>query len=90
MSPRRNRRTPGMDREIGRGAFSGPQWTEDEPGGEWIVRPVAGAEKTYRCPGCDHEIFPGVGHVVAWPVGGADERRHWHRPCWDRRRRQAG
>jgi hypothetical protein len=54
--------------------------------GEWVVRPVAGANaaKEYRCPGCDHEIKPGTPHVVAWPAEDADERRHWHTPCWRR------
>jgi hypothetical protein len=42
------------------------------------------AIKTYRCPGCDHEIGPGVGHVVVVPRDAVDERRHWHRACWDR------
>jgi hypothetical protein len=64
--------------------------------GEWVVRPVtgAGATKPYRCPGCDHEIRPGMPHVVAWPAdapgpdGGLEHRRHWHRPCWDARDRR--
>jgi hypothetical protein len=55
---------------------------------EWEVRPVAGAHavKEYRCPGCDHEIKPGVPHVVAWRTDDTDNRRHWHTPCWRRRR----
>jgi hypothetical protein len=58
--------------------------------GEWFVRPIAegAAVKTYRCPGCDHEIGPGVAHVVVWPTddfGGAAQRRHWHASCWTRR-----
>lgn len=40
------------------------------------------AVKTYRCPGCDHEILPGVGHEVVVPVEAPDARRHWHTPCW--------
>lgn len=43
------------------------------------------AVKAYRCPGCDHEILPGTGHVVAVPRLAPEDRRHWHRPCWDRR-----
>ena len=66
---------------------------EEGPDGEWAVRTVAGAAATkpYRCPGCDQEIPPGVGHVVAWPLdgGGAEDRRHWHRPCWQARLRRA-
>ncbi|HEX4359393.1 MAG TPA: hypothetical protein VH141_17815 [Pseudonocardia sp.] len=44
--------------------------TESAADGDWLVRTVPGAQgrKTYRCPGCDHEIPPGVGHVVAWPA----------------------
>lgn len=45
------------------------------------------ATKTYRCPGCDHEIRPGEGHEVVVPVHEPDLRRHWHTPCWARRRR---
>jgi hypothetical protein len=65
--------------------------TEAAPDGDWVVRTVSGeaAAKTYRCPGCDHEIAAGTPHVVAWRVGEESNRRHWHRPCWiarDRRR----
>lgn len=54
----------------------------------WQVRVVQPyqALKQYRCPGCDHEIQPRTLHVVAWPDGAADDRRHWHRPCWERYR----
>ncbi|HVL32618.1 MAG TPA: ATP/GTP-binding protein [Actinomycetota bacterium] len=48
-----------------------------------LIQPVK-AVKTYRCPGCNQEIRPGVGHVVAWRDGGEDDRRHWHTPCWKR------
>ena len=41
------------------------------------------ATKPYRCPGCDHLIPPGTGHVVVVPAD-ARERRHWHRSCWER------
>jgi hypothetical protein len=50
---------------------------------------AARATKTYRCPGCDHEIKPGTAHVVVWPAGlgesAVDERRHWHTSCWTNR-----
>lgn len=46
------------------------------------------ARKEYLCPGCLHEIRSGTGHVVAIPIQGPDLRRHWHKPCWERRRRQ--
>ncbi|MHA3020185.1 hypothetical protein ACXPWS_07915 [Mycobacterium sp. BMJ-28] len=62
-------------------------------GYDYHVRPVAGAraEKTYRCPGCDHEIKPGTAHVLVWPADGADmdDRRHWHSPCWTNRGNRA-
>nr|WP_238429362.1 hypothetical protein [Frankia nepalensis] len=57
-------------------------------GEEWAQRAVTGAAsaKAYRCPGCDHEIPPGTPHMVVWPNGSMDHRRHWHTPCWSRRR----
>lgn len=60
---------------------------EDDDDGTWAVRTILGSRalKTYRCPGCDHEIVPGTPHLVAWsvddPLGGED-RRHWHTGCW--------
>jgi hypothetical protein len=64
---------------------------EEHADGTWVVRSITGAAstKTYRCPGCDHEIVPATPHVVAWrDERGSDERRHWHTPCWDARRRR--
>jgi hypothetical protein len=46
------------------------------------------ATKQYRCPGCDHEIGVGVGHVVAVPREAPDLRRHWHHACWRMRERR--
>ncbi len=46
------------------------------------------AAKTYLCPGCDQEIPPGLGHVVAVPPEHPEDRRHWHRSCWERRSRR--
>src|ERR1700754_300471 len=60
-------------------------------GFEYEVRPIAAARaaKTYRCPGCDHEIRSGTAHLVVWPADlgeqAVDERRHWHTPCWAHR-----
>ncbi|MCV7339432.1 hypothetical protein [Mycobacterium haemophilum] len=64
-------------------------------GHDYEVLPIAaaGAVKTYRCPGCDHEIRSGTAHVVVWPADsrqaggspGVDDRRHWHTPCWAHR-----
>jgi hypothetical protein len=90
-TPRRNRpgtegarRGPGTDP-----AAAGPEQIESWPDGDWVVRLVPGAAsaKSYRCPGCDQEIPAGTPHLVAWPSlsPGPSERRHWHRPCWDRR-----
>jgi hypothetical protein len=61
--------------------------------GQWSVRHIstAGAVKTYRCPGCDHEIGAGVAHVVVWPAderGDLADRRHWHTSCWSARDRR--
>ncbi|OBH05387.1 hypothetical protein A5696_25260 [Mycobacterium sp. E2699] len=68
-----------------------PCRVETGPDGyEYEVRPVAAARavKTYRCPGCDHEIPSGTAHLVVWPTEspqGTDDRRHWHTPCWANR-----
>jgi hypothetical protein len=70
----------------------GPERIESGPDGDWVVRAMPGdaTVKTYRCPGCDQEIQPGTAHLVVWPAytPGPAERRHWHRPCWDRRLRR--
>ncbi|HEX2301477.1 MAG TPA: hypothetical protein VHH34_23750 [Pseudonocardiaceae bacterium] len=73
-------------------ALDGLGWATSEhgPDGEWLVRTVPGARtlKSYRCPGCDHEIRPGTAHVVSWPAGESSaERRHWHAGCWSARDR---
>ncbi|MFL6076490.1 MAG: hypothetical protein ACJ73S_24110 [Mycobacteriales bacterium] len=91
MSPRRHRRRRDEPRTSG----AGPAGERVEPwrDGDWVVREVTGASSTkvYRCPGCDHEIRPATPHVVAWPVDGEalEDRRHWHRPCWNARNRRA-
>ncbi|MGZ7496443.1 hypothetical protein ACXM2N_05010 [Corynebacterium sp. ZY180755] len=65
----------------------GPSWT----GGEiYLYRHMGShaAVKFYTCPGCNQNIPPGIAHIVAWPRDygrGAEDRRHWHRPCWDHR-----
>lgn len=100
MSPRRNRPSPrraagpaGKHSADEHGErYGGFQRTESWQGDEWSVRHVAGASaagKTYRCPGCDQEIGSGVPHVVAWPDhAGVDERRHWHKSCWNAKDRR--
>ncbi len=90
MSPRRIRR----ERSGPPAPVPGPERVQSWPDGDWVVRqqPGAGTTKTYRCPGCDQEITPGTPHVVAWPADGInvgiDERRHWHRACWQNRLRR--
>lgn len=76
------------------------QRVETGPDGHpYEVRPIAAARavKTYRCPGCDHEIRSGTAHVVVWPADirrdasqtGVEDRRHWHTPCWANRANRA-
>jgi hypothetical protein len=48
------------------------------------------AEKSYRCPGCDHEIRPGEGHKVVIPLSAPQDRRHWHTGCWHGEQRKQG
>ncbi|HWM39274.1 MAG TPA: ATP/GTP-binding protein [Streptomyces sp.] len=101
MSPRRNRPRGGAAKPSVSGSAAGGR--DDEPGmryglerteewrgEEWAVRQVGGsAGKQYRCPGCDQEIPVGVPHVVAWPrMGDVDDRRHWHKACWNARDRR--
>jgi len=92
---RRNRRRPDDVPELrGPGSY-GLRSLETHQDGEWVVQKITGASatKTYRCPGCDHEIRPATPHVVAWQAGlsvndGLDDRRHWHTPCWNARSRR--
>jgi hypothetical protein len=73
---------------------SGDDETLAPPAGErvedgYVVRSVTGASgKAYRCPGCDQEIRPATPHVVTWPEGSPDDRRHWHTACWSARDRR--
>ncbi len=50
----------------------------------WVVRRVTtlAARKPYQCPSCGNEIAEGQQHVVAWPEGEEDTRRHFHIHCW--------
>lgn len=80
---RRNRRRADEARPLSAG-FASRQRV-----GDYIVQDVSGARatKVYICPGCNQQIQPGVPHLVVWADHlGADSRRHWHRPCWQRRR----
>ncbi|APT84566.1 hypothetical protein [Corynebacterium aquilae] len=65
----------------------GPSW---DFGQEYLVRRISSdrAQKFYVCPGCNQDIPPGIAHIVAWPrdgLRGAEDRRHWHNACWQRR-----
>lgn len=40
------------------------------------------AEKEYLCPDCGNMTEEGEPHVVVYPEGDPDLRRHWHRHCW--------
>lgn len=74
MSPRRNRTGDSADRSSATPAPMGSSLrrVESYRGEDWVVQTVAGSPgRYYRCPGCDQEIPPGVGHVVAWPDHGA-------------------
>ena len=89
--PRHNRRLDGPFEER-----TPPQILErhrdDWNGREYEVRTVTGtnATKAYRCPGCD-QLIRGGNHLVVWPVDDidAEDRRHWHRACWQARGRRA-
>lgn len=46
------------------------------------------ATKRYVCPGCNHDIEVGTGHMVVVPLDAPDLRRHWHQACWQHRARR--
>jgi len=91
VSPRRNHRrdddpAPLSADRARMGIDAVQAWSD----GDWVVRSATG-ERTYRCPGCEQEIRPGVPHVVAWPADGRGDladRRHWHTGCWRARDRR--
>lgn len=58
----------------------------------YVVRRVDGerATKEYVCPECGNAVPAGEGHVVVWPEGDPDLRRHWHRHCWRLEVRRSG
>lgn len=70
---------------IGAGA-----WRDDDGGAEVEVRRVQPyqAVKPYLCPGCGGTIPARAGHLVVVPLAAPDDRRHWHRSCWERRGRR--
>lgn len=91
---RKHRRAPGGGEPVG---MRRPSRRETGPLGDtasWylvVTVPPARADKVYRCPGCDHTVDRGIGHVVAWPEDDetGDWRRHWHSGCWDARARRS-
>jgi hypothetical protein len=60
-------------------------WDDETCTVRFIQAPAA--VKTYLCPGCHREIPPGTFHLVAVPGEDPDLRRHWHKGCWEKRRR---
>jgi hypothetical protein len=93
-SAARGKRAAGGANDAGSGlerARFGIDELQEAPDGAWHVRRISptNAAKTYTCPGCRHQIAPGVEHVVAWRADAwfgedraAAERRHWHAHCW--------
>ena len=53
----------------------------------FTVRSVGVSDKVFLCPGCSQDVVA-VPHVVAWPDGDPEQRRHWHTPCWTARGRR--
>jgi len=81
--PRRHRsareREPAQD-SVERPRGIAPEWAQMEGA---TVRANSGERaKTYRCPGCHHEIRAGTPHLVVIIDGDPEGRRHWHTPCW--------
>ena len=73
------------DDDVGSLRPSGGERVEDGH----VVRPLSGsAGRSYRCPGCDQELPGATPHVVVWPEGREDDRRHWHTACWTARGRR--
>jgi hypothetical protein len=91
--PRQNRRRVETDAPAARGASTLGQRVDEWRGEDYVVRGVTslGAAKTYRCPGCDQQVQAGQPHLVVWPVYDAEaqDRRHWHSPCWAARDRRS-
>jgi hypothetical protein len=78
LMPRKNRRAPDEVEPVRRPRSEAPTWALI-PGYE--VRHVSG-DRPYVCPGCDHQIRPGLWHLVVVPEDDPDSRRHWHTECW--------
>lgn len=80
----RERPAPGDAPERPKGVA--PDWAATEG---FTVRASTGEQgKTYRCPGCQQQIRPGLPHLVVMDEGDLGSRRHWHTPCWQREQRR--
>lgn len=84
--PSKHRRAP---RPLVTGLDASTRTTRE---GIYIVRtiPAHRALKLYMCPGCNTTIQLGTAHIVAWPQtpsfgfeSGTEQRRHWHKHCWE-------
>jgi hypothetical protein len=53
------------------------------------VRTTTG-DRPYRCPYCQGVVEPGTAHVVAFPSGRPEDRRHYHSGCWVKTRGSKG
>ncbi|MCA1839273.1 MAG: hypothetical protein ABR507_03560 [Actinomycetota bacterium] len=80
-STRRRNQGPTKARSIDEiaDAVRGPSSSQVD--GSVVQRSVKG-DRLYRCPYCQASIAPGTSHIVAYPVGRLDDRRHYHTGCW--------
>lgn len=73
---------PDAMRDLGDLLVPGQDSELDIPGYEVRRVDAERAVKDYVCPECGNTVPAGEGHVVVWPTGDSDLRRHWHRHCW--------
>jgi hypothetical protein len=78
---RRGRPPAAFDPEALSARLLGPEWAQAEG---YRVRQSLNRDKRYRCPYCQGWVLPGTVHIVAFPEGRAEDRRHYHTPCWER------
>jgi hypothetical protein len=82
----REREAPLLPPERPRGVA--PEWAAVE--GVKVQASMGEKGRTYRCPGCQQEIRPGVAHLVVMEYEDVEFRRHWHTPCWHSELRRRG